>query len=164
MSLDSSQTASIGAIFTPIATILNPALGLAVGAGFSLATAGFAADEQRALTARNIQIQQNAQRANELRQRRTDRQTQGRFLQRVASSGFTTRGSPIERFADLVAEQELSIQTDRFNLKLTVEDLLIRGDNQASQTQAAGQAAAAVGLGKSALTLLNRQDDFQFLE
>ena len=164
MSLDASSTATIGAIATPIATIFNPALGLAVGAGFSIATSELAASEQRELTKRNIQIQKNSQRANELRQTRLDSKARGRFLQRITSSGFTTRGSPIERFADLVAEQELSIQTDRFNLKLTTEDLLISGEHRAQQTQAAGQAAAAVGFGKAGLTLLNRRDDLDLLE
>ena len=164
MSLDASSTATIGAIATPIATIFNPALGLAVGAGFSIATSELAASEQRELTKRNIQIQKNSQRANELRQTRLDSKARGRFLQRITSSGFTTRGSPIERFADLVAEQELSIQTDRFNLKLTTEDLLISGEHRAQQAQAAGQAAAAVGFGKAGLTLLNRRDDFDLLE
>jgi len=164
MSIDSSQTATIGAIATPLATIFNPALGLAVGAGFSIATSELAASEQKDLTKRNIQNQKNAQRANELRQQRVDSKIRGRFLQRITSSGFTTRGSPIERFADLVSEQELSIQTDRFNLKLTTEDLLISGEHRAKQTQAAGQAAAAVGFGKAGLTLLNRRDDFELLE
>ncbi len=164
MSLDASSTASIGAIATPIATIFNPALGLAVGAGFSIATSELAASEQRDLTKRNIQIQENAQRANEIRQRRLDAKTTGRFRQSIASSGFTTRGSPIELLADLVAEQELSIQTTRFNVKLSIEDLRIRGEHQARQTQAAGLSEAFVGLGKSGLTLLNRRDDFNLLE
>ena len=164
MSLDASSTATIGAIATPIATIFNPALGLAVGAGFSIATSELAASEQRELTKRNIQIQKNSQRANELRQTRLDSKARGRFLQRITSSGFTTRGSPIERFADLVAEQELSIQTTRFNVKLTIEDLLIRGDHQAKQTQAAGQAEASVALGKAGATLLNRIEGDDRLE
>ena len=164
MSLDASSTATIGAIATPIATIFNPALGLAVGAGFSIATSELAASEQRELTKRNIQIQKNSQRANELRQTRLDSKARGRFLQRITSSGFTTRGSPIERFADLVAEQELSIQTTRFNVKLSIEDLLIRGDHQAKQTQAAGQAEASVALGKAGATLLNRIEGDDLLE
>ncbi len=164
MSLDASSTATIGAIATPIATIFNPALGLAVGAGFSIATSELAASEQRELTKRNIQIQKNSQLANELRQTRLDSKARGRFLQRITSSGFTTRGSPIERFADLVAEQELSIQTTRFNVKLSIEDLLIRGDHQAKQTQAAGQAEASVALGKAGATLLNRIEGDDLLE
>ncbi len=164
MSLDSSQTATIGAIATPIATAFNPALGLAVGAGFSLYTSELAADEQRELTKRNVQIQQNALRANELRQKRLDRKAQGRFLQRITSSGFTTRGSPIERFADLVAEQELSIQTTRFNVRLTTEDLLLSGEHRARQTQAAGQAEASVAFGKAGSTLLNRVEGDDLLE
>ena len=164
MSLDASSTATIGAIATPIATIFNPALGLAVGAGFSIATSELAASEQRELTKRNIQIQKNSQRANELRQTRLDSKARGRFLQRITSSGFTTRGSPIERFADLVAEQELSIQTTRFNVRLSIEDLLIRGDHQARQTQAAGQAEASVALGKAGATLLNRIEGDDLLE
>lgn len=158
MSLDSSTVGTVGAIATPIATIFNPVLGLAVGAGFSYATSELAADEQQELTARNITIQRDVQRANEIRQRRIDRKVSGRFMQRIASSGFTTRGTPIEKFADLVANQELSIQTDRFNTELTVQDLLIGGDHRAAQTRAAGQAEAASGL-IGAATLLNRIDD-----
>ena len=164
MSLDSSQTASIGAIFTPIATILNPALGLAVGAGFSLATASAAADEQRALTARNIAIQIETQRANELRQVRINRRATGRFMQRIASSGFTTRGTPIEQLADLVAEQELDIQTARYNTRLTIQDLTIRGEHRARQTEAQGLAEASVGFGKAGATLLNRVEADDLLE
>ncbi len=164
MSLDSSQTASIGAIVTPLATIFNPALGLAVGAGFSLATASSAADEQRALTARNVAIQIETQRVNELRQVRTNRRATGRFMQRIASSGFTTRGSPIEQLADLVAEQELDIQTVRYNTRLTIQDLGIRGEHRARQTEAVGLSEAFVGFGKSGLTLLNRREDFDLLE
>lgn len=158
MSLDSSTIGTVGAIATPLATIFNPVLGLAVGAGFSFATSELAADEQQELTARNIAIQRDVQRANEIRQRRIDRKVSGRFMQRIASSGFTTRGTPIEKFADLVANQELSIQTDRFNTELTVQDLLIGGDHRAAQTRAVGQAEAARGL-IGAATLLNRIDD-----
>ena len=164
MSLDSSTVGSVGAIATPIATIFNPALGLAVGAGFSIATSELAADEQRDLTQRNIRLQMDAQRVNESRQRRLDAKTVGRFRQTIASSGFTTRGSPIEKLADLVADQELSIQIDRFNATLTAEDIAIRGDHRARQTQATGLAEAGIGLGKAGLTLLNRRDDFDLLE
>ena len=158
MSLDSSQTASIGAIATPIATIFNPALGLGVGAAFSFLTGSSAADEQRELTARNIKIQMEAQRANELRKRRSDRRVVGRIRQATASSGFTTRGSPIERLASFVAEQELSIQTDRFQARQSSEDLRIRGDFAARQTEAGGIASFARGLGRAGQTILGRID------
>lgn len=164
MSLDSGSTSTIGAIVAPLATIVNPALGLAIGGAFSFLTADASADEQRELTARNIKIQKDVQRANELRDRRVQRQVQGRFLQNVARSGFTTRGSPIERFADLVANQELDIQTSRFQTELSVQDLQIRGEHRAQQTRAAGFASFATSLGKSGLTLLNRRDDFDLLE
>jgi len=164
MSLDSGSTASIGAIATPLATILNPALGLAVGAGFSLFTASASADEQRELTERNIKIQMDLQRANELRTRRTNAQAVGRVRTAMATSGFTSRGTPIEKLASFVGDQELDIQMDRFRAKLGIEDLRIRGDFLANQTLAQGVAAASVGLGKSGLTLLGRRDDFDLLE
>lgn len=156
MSLDSTTIGTIGAIAGPVAALINPVAGLAVSSAFSLATSGAAADEQRELTQRNINIQMDAQRANEERQRRENRMVAGRFRQRIASSGFTTRGSPIERLADLVAEQELGIQTDRFQARQTAEDISIRGEFAARQTQAQGIAAFAAGVGRAGQTLLGR--------
>ena len=113
---------------------------------------------------RNNRRERDEQRVNESRQRRLDAKTGGRFRQSIASSGFTTRGSPIEKLADLVADQELSIQIDRFNATLTAEDIAIRGDHRARQTQATGLGEAGIGLGKAGLTLLTRRDDCGLLE
>ncbi len=158
MSLDSGQVGTIGAIAGPAIALFNPVAGLAVSAGFSLLTAGAAADEQRELTALNIRKQRDAQEANEERQRRDNARVVGRFRSRIASSGFTTRGSPIERLSDLVAEQELSIQTDRFQARQSSEDLRIRGDFAARQTEAGGIASFARGLGRAGQTILGRID------
>jgi hypothetical protein len=163
MSLDSTQVATIGAVATPIATIINPALGLAVAAGTSLATASLAADEQRELTASNIRRQMDAQSANEERQRRDNARVVGRFRSRIASSGFTTRGSPIELLASVVADQELDIQTDRFHARMSAEDLRIRGEFSARQTEARGISEFSRGLGRSGASLLGRDEAFDLL-
>ncbi len=164
MSLDSTQIGTIGAIAGPVTALINPIAGLAVSSAFSLATAGAAADEERELTASNIRRQMDAQEANEERQRRDNARVVGRFRSRIASSGFTTRGSPIERLAGVVADQELAIQTDRFHARQSSEDLRIRGEFTARQTEASGIAAFTSGLGRAGQTLLGRIDAEDLLE
>ena len=163
MSLDSTQTGSIGAIAAPIATLLGgPVAGLAVGGVASLFTGRAAADEQRDLTARNVRATEEAQRANEVRQRRTDEAVQGRVRQRVASSGFTSRGSPIERLGEIVAAQEENILISRFETQNQIADIQFRGEFRAKQTEAVGLATFSSLLGKSGKTLLSRIEPDSF--
>jgi hypothetical protein len=167
MSLDSTTVATAGSIAAPIATMFGPVgmvAGLAIAAGTQYAAAEMAADEQRELTERNATQLQLVQKANEVRQRRIDAAVRGRFRQRVAASGFTMRGTPLEVMADVVAEQEELIQIDRWQAKMGIEDLRIRGEYAARQTQAEGFAGFASGMGQMGRTILSRIDPGKLYE
>lgn len=113
-----------------------------------------AAKQERQLASRNSQAVLEAQTANEVRSRRFNQQTQGRFAERVAASGFTSRGTPLERFGDLVAEQEENVLIDRFNARTQAQDIKFRGEVRSDRLKAEGVSSLLGATSGSARTLL----------
>jgi hypothetical protein len=164
MSLDSTQIATAGGAASAGLSLLNPALGLAAAGATSFFTAQEAADEQEEFAARNIQLATEIQRANEQRQRRTNAAVRGRFQGRIAASGFTTRGTPIEQAANLVAAQQENILIERFKVRASIQDMQIRSEYAAAQTRAQGTAGLFSGLGSAGQAVLSKVQPSSFFE
>lgn len=164
MSLDSTQIATAGGAASTGLALLNPALGFAASGLTSFFTAGAAAGEQEEFTARNIELAQQIQRVNEQRQRRVNQNVRARFQGRIASSGFTTRGTPIEQAAGLVARQQENLLISRFQARAGIQDMKIRSDFAAAQTRAQGMAGLMSGLGKAGRTVLSKVQPSSFFE
>lgn len=164
MSLDSTQIATAGGAASAGLSLFNPALGLAASGVTSFFTAGAAADEQEEFAARNIELATQINRVNEQRQRRTNAAVRGRFQGRIASSGFTTRGTPIEAAANLVAQQQEDILTARFQARAGIQDMQIRSEYAAAQTRAQGTAGLMSGLGSAGQVALGKVQPSSFFE
>lgn len=164
MSLDSTQIAKVGGLASTGLSLFNPALAFAASGATSFFASQAAADEQRELTERNTELARRVAQVNEDRQRRVDQHIQGRAMASMASSGFTARGTPIEKFAGMVAEQEENIQIERFKTRTSIQDMQIRSDYAAAQTEAAGVAGLASGMGKAGRTILTKVQPSSFFE
>lgn len=159
MSLDSTQVATIGSIAAPVATLFGPVgaiAGLAIAGGTAYASSELAAQEQEDLASRNQQVLRQQQGIQERAQRRHDQAVQARVRGRIATSGFTTRGTPIEVLANTVADQEERVLQQQYRNQLTADDLKYRSDFGARQTRAQGVAGLASGLASAGQTVLTR--------
>lgn len=164
MSLESTQIAKIGTLASAGLTLVNPVLGLAAGAATTFFAAQASADEQREFSERSAKINEEIAARNEARQRRTNQAVQGRIQGRMASSGFTTRGTPIEVFANTVADQEEEVLIRRFEARAGIQDSRIRAEYGARQTEAQGFAGLASGLGAAGQTILSKIQPSSFFE
>ena len=164
MSLDSTQIATAGGAASAGLSLFNPALGLGASAATSFFTAQAAADEQEDFAARNIELATQINRVNEQRQRRSNAAVRGRFQGRIASSGFTTRGTPIEQAAGLIAAQQEDILIERFKARAGIQDMQIRSEFAAAQTRAQGTAGLMSGLGSAGRAVLGKVQPSSFFE
>lgn len=130
--------------------------GQAIGSLASLFGGREQADRIHELGTRNAQAVLQANQANERRQRRVDQAIEGRHRARIATSGFTTRGTPLEQAADLAAGQMENRLLRRFEARASAQDIRFRADVAADQAEAQGIAGFLSGLGGISQTVLSR--------
>ena len=127
------------------------------GAKADAKAAAQAADYNAQINERNAAVTRQ-QTAHDIEtQRRQDRRTRGKAVAAYGKSGITLEGSPLDVLEDMATEQELGIQTAKYNGELRAmgyEDTaaldrmsggqaLARGDRQASSILVGGLARGA---------------------